>query len=128
MALEDSILKSIKKLLGLHADDTSFDTDVLIYINSAFATLKELGVNNGELVVVEDADKAWSSTTISDEALPMVKTYIYLKARLIFDPPGTSFAIAALEKIMEEQEWRLREFHDDTVSTTYPPDPIEEVV
>ncbi len=128
MALEPSILKSIKKLLGVHESDTSFDVDILIYINSAFATLKELGVNNGELVVVEDENKDWNETTISVEALPTVKTYVYLKTRLLFDAPPTSFAIAALEKIMEEQEWRLREFHDDTAATTYPPDPIEEVV
>jgi len=126
--LEPSILKSTKKLLGLHETDPSFDVDVLIYINSAFATLQELGVNNGELVTVVDDTLDWEETTISPEALPTVKTYVYLKVRMLFDPATTSFAIAAMEKILEEQEWRLREFHDDTAATTYPPDPIEEVV
>jgi hypothetical protein len=128
MPLEPSILKSTKKLLGIHESDLSFDLDILIFINSAFATLQELGVNNGELVVVEDDLKDWSETTISPEALPTVKTYVYLKVRMMFDAPSTSFAITAMEKILEEQEWRLREFHDDTAATTYPPDPIEEVV
>ena len=128
MPLEPSILKSTKKLLGIPEEATGFDLDILIFINSAFATLQELGVNNGELVVVEDDEKKWEDTTISDEALPTVKTYIFLKVRMMFDAPSTSFAIEAMEKILLEQEWRLREFHDDTAATTYPPDPIEEVV
>jgi hypothetical protein len=126
--LEPSILKSTKKLLGIHESDPSFDVDILIYINSAFATLQELGVNNGALVTVEDEGLDWNETTISPAALPTVKTYVYLKVRMLFDPAPTSFAITAMEKILEEQEWRLREFHDDTAATTYPPDPIEEVV
>lgn len=126
--MEDSILKSTKKLLGIHENDTPFDLDILIYINSALARLKELGVNNAELVVVEDEDKKWSDTTISEEALPTVKTFVALKVRMMFDAPTTSFAIAAMEKIIEQQEWSLAEFHDDTAATTYPEDPIEEVV
>lgn len=128
MPMEDSILKSIKKLLGIHEGDTSFDLDVLIFINSAFSTLNELGVKKDTIIVVEDEEKKWSDLDLSDAALALVKVYVYLKVRLTFDPPPTSFAISAVEKIIEEHTWRIAEFHDDTVATTYPPDPIEEVV
>ena len=128
MPLEDSILKSTKKLLGIHESDTAFDLDILIYINSAFSTLQELGVKNDRLIMVDDVSDLWSHLELSEAALPLVKVYIYLKVRMLFDAPSTSFAITAMEKILEEQEWRLREFHDDTAATTYPPDPIEEVV
>lgn len=126
--MEDSILKSTKKLLNIHESDTSFDLDILTFINSTFSTLNELGVKNDTVIVVEDDTKTWSELGLSVAALSAVKTYVYLKARLLFDPPATSFAIASLEKILHQQEWRLAEFHDDTVATTYPPDPIEEVV
>lgn len=128
MPLEDSILKSTKKLLGIHESDPSFDMDILIYMNAAFSTIKELGVNNDALIVVTDDTLTWTETGIPAEPLSKVKTFVYLTVRLLFDPPPTSFAIASLEKILEETGWRLREFHDDTTAITHPPDPIEEVV
>jgi hypothetical protein len=126
--MEESILKSTKKLLGIHEDDSAFDLDVLILINSAFSTLNELGVKKDTVITVEDDTKTWSELGLSEAALALVKVYVYLKVRLTFDPPPTSFAIAAVEKIIEEHTWRIAEFHDDTVATTYPPDPIEEVL
>jgi len=128
MPMEDSILKSVKKMLNVHAEDKSFDTEIIIFINSAFSILNQFGVKKDTVVVVEGDFETWSDLGLSDGALSLVKTYVYLKTRLMFDPPATSFSINAMEKILEQQEWRITEFHDDTIPETYPPDPIEEVV
>lgn len=128
MPMEDSILKSIKKLLNIHETDTAFDTDLIIFINSSFSILNQFGVKNDTVIMIDGDTQTWSGLALSDEALGLVKTFINLKVRLQFDPPSTSFAIGSLEKILEQQEWRLTEFHDDTIAETYPPDPIEEVV
>ena len=106
--MNDSILTTIKKLLGLSEDYDVFDTDVMIHINSAFLTLNDLAVGPAEPFVLTDKSQVWSDF-FSDgrQDLEAVKSYVYLKVKLQFDPPGTSFAIAAMEKMVEEYAWRL---------------------
>lgn len=107
--VEDGILDTIKKMLGLDYEYTVFDVDIINQINSAFLTLNDLGVGPDEPIVIVDKLQTWSDTFLGDlsEFIPGVKTYIYIKTRLGFDPPTTSFAIAALEKQAAESEWRL---------------------
>ena len=90
----DSILTSIKKLLGMDADYTAFDTDVIIHINTALAILCQLGVG---------PDKGLGEDTRLDD----VKDYVYLKVKLLFDPPSSSAAIQSTESLISEIEWRL---------------------
>jgi hypothetical protein len=104
----ESILDSVKKTLGFDADYTAFDVDITLFINSAFSTLREIGVGPTEGFLIEDNTKLWSDFT-GDNALLLasVKPFIYLTVRLAFDPPATSFVITALEKQLEELKFRL---------------------
>lgn len=104
----DSILNTIKKLLGIDVDDTSFDDDIIILINSSMLSLSQMGIGppNG-FIVTSSVDK-WTDY-ISDNIINLegVKTYLYLKVKLTFDPPTNSTVIEAMKKTIEELEWRM---------------------
>lgn len=102
-----SILNDTKKILQLAEDYTAFDLDVITHINTAFTTLQQLGIGPVEGFMIEDESAEWEAFLGGDPRLNGVKTYLYLRVRLVFDPPATSFHIAALEKQIEELEWRL---------------------
>lgn len=103
----DSILTSIKKLLGPDEMYEDFDTDIIIHINSAFMILKQLGVGPPEGFRIEDKDDLWTDFTQDIATIEAVKTYIYLKVKLVFDPPLNSSILASYEKEIKELEWRL---------------------
>lgn len=103
----ESILTSIKKLLGIE-DCTDFDTDIIIHINSVFLTLNQLGVGPSEGFSIKDEYSAWSDfISETDKNLEAVKSYVYLKVRLLFDPPTNSAVIEAMQRSISEYEWRL---------------------
>ena len=103
----DSILNSIKKLLGIDEANTSFDTDVMIHINSVFADLKQLGVGPDEGFRITGIFETWSDFTSDKIDIESVKTYMYLRVRLLFDPPTTSGLVEAMTKQADKLEWRL---------------------
>lgn len=105
--LSDSILTSIKKVLGLSETDTSFDIDILMHINSVFSTLNQLGIGPAEGFMIEDSSTTWESFVGTDPRLNSVKSYVYLRVRLLFDQPSTSFALESMNKLIQEFEWRL---------------------
>lgn len=111
MVMENSILSSTKKVLGISAEYTYFDQDILTHLNSAFATLSQLGVDWGNGYVADDTI-GWDDLVCPVEQLHMVKAYIYLKVRIAFDPPSTSFLIEALNQQIKEHEWRLNSFRE----------------
>jgi hypothetical protein len=102
-----SILTSIKKLLGIDATYTAFDTDILIHINTYFSVLNQVGGTPVAGFSISSADQTWEDFIGDVKNVEMVKTYIYLRVRLVFDPPATSFAIDAMKKVADELEWRL---------------------
>lgn len=103
-----SILDTIKKLLGIASSDTSFDTDIIIHINSAIASLRQLGVGPTEGYSIKSKADMWTGyLTTSPELLESVKTYIYLKVRLAFDPPSSTAVLEAFKQMISEYEWRL---------------------
>jgi len=116
--VSDSILNSTKKVLGVDASYAAFDTDILIHINSAFATLNQLGVGPAEGFVVEDELATWLDFLGPDPRLNSVKTYVYLRVRMVFDPPGTSYLLNALEKQLQELEWRLNVVREIDLNST----------
>lgn len=118
--METSILKSTKKVLGLAADYTAFDEDILMYINSAFSSLTQLGVGPAGGFTIEDEQKVWADLAVPSVQLDMVKTYIYLKVRMLFDPPTTSFLIEAVNTQIKEHEWRLNMFREVAVVVPEP--------
>lgn len=103
----DSILTSIKKLLGITADYTHFDPDIIMHINSAFSVLTQLGVGPPEGFRIEDDMKTWTDFIEDTTKLESIKTYIYLKVSLWFDPPTSSAILSAKERQISELEWRL---------------------
>lgn len=105
--MEKSILKTIKKLLGITEDDTAFDTDLIIHINTTLMVLHQLGVGPKEGYSIKNEKNKWSDFVDSDENLEGIKSYIYMKVKLLFDPPSNSATIEALQSSIKEFEWRL---------------------
>lgn len=104
----DSILTSIKKLLGIAEEYEHFDPDIVMYINSAFSVLTQLGVGPEEGFRIEDASKTWSEFLYDDPRLEMVRTYVYLKVKQAFDSNSSSAAvIEAINRQIQELEWRI---------------------
>lgn len=112
--MSDSILTSTKKVLGIEEAYTAFDVDVILHINSVFSTLNQLGVGPPEGFEILDESTTWSSYLGDDPRLNAVRTYIYLRVRQLFDPPGTSFLIQAMQKQITELEWRLNVTREET--------------
>lgn len=102
-----SILTSIKEVLGLPDDYEHFDNDVLMHINSTFMILNQLGVGPEEGFSITNKDATWSEYLGSDSNLELVKSFMYLKVRLLFDPPTNSFLVDAIDRQIKEFEWRL---------------------
>ena len=102
----DSILESIKKLLGIPKDYTAFDVDVIMHINTAFAILNQLGLGPEGGYGIEGYDDAWDDYIVSYN-MSMIKTFIYLKVRLAFDPPSSTALIESMQRTLDELTWRL---------------------
>lgn len=114
MALEPSILKSTKKLLGLDANYDAFDTDIITHINTAFFTLNQLGIGPDSGYMIEDDQATWDEFTAGYLNFNAVRSYIYLSVRLAFDPPSASHHLKAYEDQIDELAYRLsleRELH-----------------
>lgn len=103
----DSILISVKKMLGLDKEYDAFDMDVVIHINSVFMVLNQLGVGPKECFSIDDDNASWSDFFQGNENANLVKSYMYLKVRLMFDPPSTGVLHEAMERQISEFEWRL---------------------
>ena len=106
--MDDSILNTIKKMLGISTEDTSFDTDIITDINSVFSILAQLGVGPDEGFVIVDKTSKWSDfIDFTDNQLHQLKSYVYIKVRLLFDPPTSTIHVEALKQLANEFEWRL---------------------
>ena len=111
--LEEKILSSIKKLLGLNDGVTVFDTDIVIHINTVFANLAQMGVGpqdaEGKNIgfKISTGNEVWGDFTSNDILIENVKTYVYIKVKMVFDPPTSSALIDAYNAQAKELEWRL---------------------
>lgn len=103
----ESILTSIKKLIGIEESYEHFDQDIIIYINSAFAVLNQLGVGPTEGFNIRDKTETWYDFIGERKDLETIKSYVYLKVRLIFDPPQMGYLVDAINDQIKEMEWRL---------------------
>ena len=103
----ESILKSIKQLLGIDESETHFDLDVIININSVFSILNQMGVGPAETFSIIDDSSNWSEFIDDDARFNDVKTYMFLKVKMAFDPPTNSNILSAMERQISELEWRL---------------------
>lgn len=105
--MNESILNNIKKLLGIAEDYTEFDTDIIILINSAISVLNQLGLGSDDTFSITGNTETWSDLLGDNKSLEMVKNYIYLKVRVVFDPPTQSYVLAAYNEQIKELEWRI---------------------
>lgn len=119
--MTESILNDLKKVCGMDPEYTAFDQDLMMHINAEFAVLNQIGLGPAQGFMITDATAVWDDFLEGELRLNMVKTYMYLKMRLIFDPPTTSYLIAAYEKQAEMYLWRAREFREGVAWT--PPQP-----
>lgn len=105
--MADSILSNIKKVVGIGPSDTSFDEDIIMHANSVLSALTQIGLGPEEGFMIEDATATWVDFIGADKRLNMVKTYVYLRVKLLFDPPSTSFVIDSMNKQIDELTFRL---------------------
>lgn len=112
--MDMSILNSTKKILGIAADYTAFDLDIITHINTALSTLTQLGVGPTEGFMIEDDVPTWDAFINTDLQLNSVKSYVFLRVRLLFDPPETSYLISACQDQIKELEWRLNTHREET--------------
>lgn len=103
----DSVLLSTKQMLGISPEDTSFDVNVIMSINTALTTLMDLGLTEVEDEIVTDDDMTWDDLLGGRTDIEYVKTYVYQKVKMIFDPPTSTAAIDAMQRSINELEWRI---------------------
>ena len=103
----ENILTSTKKLLNLSEEQTDFDPDIIVHINRAFSRLRKLGVGPAEGFSISDVTAMWDDYMDDDPNLPDVKTYVYLKTKIVFDPPLSSTVLASMKEEIKELEWTL---------------------
>lgn len=109
----DSILTSIKKLHGIGPDDTSFDTDLIVHINSKLRTLTQLGVGPSKGFYIQDATTTWLDFVPDPFIVESVKSFVYVKVKLVFDPPASPTVVDALKDVAREEEWRIVQWVED---------------
>jgi hypothetical protein len=119
-----SILDSTKKILGLESDYTAFDLDIITHINSVFSDLQQLGIGPEEGFAIEDASNVWNEFLVGNLLMNSVKTYVYLRVRLLFDPPTTSYLISSLKEQLQALEWRLNVQREGVLWTDPEPEPV----
>ena len=101
----ESILLTVKKLLGLDEDFPAFDEDLIVHINSVFFIMHQMGI--GKMFRITGVDELWSEYLDNRLDLELVKTYVYAKVKMAFDPPTTGALKEALQELIKESEWRL---------------------
>lgn len=122
--MTDSILDSTKKALGIASDYTAFDVDILMHINSTFGILNQLGIGPEGGFVIVDKDATWDTYLEGNLKLNAVKTYMVLRVRMFFDPPTTSFHLEAMNRQIQEQEFRLNVVREETEWVDPDPEPV----
>lgn len=123
--MTDSILDSTKKALGIADDYTAFDVDILMHINSVFSTLNQLGIGPEDGFAIEDNTATWTTYLAGELKKNSVKTYMYLRVRMLFDPPTTSFTQEAMKEQILEHEWRLNVVREGDEWTDPDPEEVE---
>lgn len=133
-----SILDSVKKILGIDYSYTAFDHDIAVHINAVFSTLDQLGIGPPGGFFIEDSNSDWTDFQTDSETevvyvpnnqLHLIKSYMYLKVRMMFDPPTTSYLVDSMQRQIDQMEFRLSVFRENEIPYV-PTNPIlsEEVV
>lgn len=115
--MSDSILTSVKKVLGLDESYTAFDADVTLFINAALSDLNQLGVGPDDGFAITDATPVWTDFLGSDLRTNQAQTYVFLKVKLMFDPPQSGYAVTAMQEQIKEAGWRLNTRREHIIYT-----------
>lgn len=110
--MEDSILKNIKQMLGLEADYNVFDTDIIIHINSALMILQQNSIGPTDGFRIKGSTETWTEFLGDTEKIESAKEFVYIRVKLLFDPPNATAVLEAHKAIADELLWRLREQND----------------
>ncbi len=105
--MNDSILTSVKKILGITAEYTHFDDALIMHINTVLMALTQMGIGNRQYFRIEDASSTWSDFISDKVDIDAIKTYVALRVKLIFDPPQSSTHMQAIQDTIKECEWRM---------------------
>ena len=119
--IPESILTSTKKVLGLPAENTDFDVDVIMHINSVLAILHQMGIGPTDGFAIEDATPTWTDFLADVNPLNDVKSYTFLRVRMMFDPPPTSFHLESMQKQIDEIGWRISTYRESLQLLPAPP-------
>lgn len=103
----ESILTSIKLLLGITEDYEHFDNQIVTHINSVLMVLTQLGVGPPEGFIVKDKSDTWNEFIPDGKNLELIKSYVHLKVKLLFDPPSSSVVMESMNRMISEFEWRI---------------------
>ena len=114
----DSILTSVKKIIGISEEDESFDTDLIIHINSVLMILNQLGVGPEDGFSITDKSAVWTDVIGDNKLIEATKTFVGLKVRLIFDPPTSSAVLDSINKTISELEWRINVMVENKANKT----------
>ena len=105
--MNDSILQTIKQLLGISEADESFDLNIIILVNSVLNILSQIGLEEANNFQIKGSSETWNELFRDRKDLEIVKTYICFKVKMMFDPPTSSAALEATKRVIDEQEWRI---------------------
>lgn len=111
--MNESILTSVKKTLGLAADYTAFDEELVLFINGVLADLHQIGVGPVDGFAITGPDETWEQFMGTDKAFNNVLTYVGLRARLLFDPPESSYGLTSFQEQINKAEWRISEHREE---------------
>ena len=112
--MNDSILESIKKMLGIYPEDTAFDDELVMHINNAIADLTDVGGEKLDFAITSNSE-TWNDFVDSERLAGQARQYVFCKVRLIFDPPSNSFIVNEIEKAKDEAQWRFYNITDSEV-------------
>jgi hypothetical protein len=124
---DESILTETKKALGIAEDVTVFDTDIRMHINSALGTLNQLGIGPAGGFEITGDLETWADLLVEDLKLSPAKSYVYLRVKLLFDPPSNSWLTVAMKEQIEQLEWRLNSVREDNIPVPNPPPADEDL-
>ena len=125
---DESIFNETKQVLGVATDTTIFDPDIRMHINSALATLNQVGIGPENGFEVVDETQTWADFLATDLKLSPVKSYVHLRVKLLFDPPANSWVTVAMKDQIEQLEWRINEVRENEIPIPAPPVEDEELL
>lgn len=125
--MADSILDTTKKTLGIHVENTDFDSAIIVHINSALDILGQLGVGDAVGFAIEDSSATWDDFYGADKRYSSIRQYVYLKTRIFFDPPtGSYHLVDSMQRQIDQLEWRINVTREgDSWVEPTPPQPID---